>query len=320
MRQLGLMLLATLFILLIGCKKNDNNDIQFTHVTSVSLAPSSILLGVDDITTLNATIFPENATNKNLTWSSSNNLVAKVNNGVVSGISVGSATITVTTENGRKTGICEVQVVSDIETYLPALILDAFRQMGVTDATFSEWGWDATKPLDYWSRDGIYFSYINDINSDYILQINRSDCEIEGSLCAALFSIPGLVSLNLSNNYLSGCIPPEIGNATNLEYLNLSNNYIDQSIPSEIGNLSNLKNLNLTYNQLSGSIPPEIGNLRYLKWMDLCDNNLSGSIPDAVLENMNFTNWRLIPQNGGYGFNNYPTSTSSTFRKIAGTE
>jgi uncharacterized protein YjdB len=61
-----------------------------------------------------ATIFPSNATNKNIKWSSSNSLVAIVNNGLVTGISssfIGSITITVTTEDGLFTASCSVTVI-----------------------------------------------------------------------------------------------------------------------------------------------------------------------------------------------------------------
>ena len=60
---------------------------------------------------LNATILPKNATNKKVTWKSSNTKVAKVDkNGGVDGISNGTATITVTTKDGGKQASCEVTV------------------------------------------------------------------------------------------------------------------------------------------------------------------------------------------------------------------
>jgi hypothetical protein len=53
---------------------------------------------------------PDNATNKNVTWSSSNPGVATVNNGTVTAVTAGSATITVTTQDGGKTATCAVTV------------------------------------------------------------------------------------------------------------------------------------------------------------------------------------------------------------------
>ena len=54
---------------------------------------------------------PANATNKKVTWKSSNAAVATVDaNGKVTGVKAGEATITVTTEDGGKTATCKVTV------------------------------------------------------------------------------------------------------------------------------------------------------------------------------------------------------------------
>ena len=84
---------------------------EFKAVTGVSLNKTSMTLSVDKTETLTATIAPDNATNKNVTWSSSNPAVATVDkDGKVKGISDGTATITVTTEDGNKTATCAVKV------------------------------------------------------------------------------------------------------------------------------------------------------------------------------------------------------------------
>ena len=54
----------------------------------------------------------QGATNKNVTWSSSNPGVATVANGVVTAIAGGSATITVTTEEGEFSASCIVEVTT----------------------------------------------------------------------------------------------------------------------------------------------------------------------------------------------------------------
>ena len=81
------------------------------HVSSVSLNMSSLELGVGNTATLVATVLPENASNKKVTWSSSDESRATVSSqGVVKGISMGNAVITVTTEDGGKTAQCHVSV------------------------------------------------------------------------------------------------------------------------------------------------------------------------------------------------------------------
>ena len=79
-------------------------------VTSVSLDQTEIELIEGNEFTLTATVKPDNATNKNVTWSSSNTSVATVNNGKVTALKAGTATITVKTEDGGKTATCEVTV------------------------------------------------------------------------------------------------------------------------------------------------------------------------------------------------------------------
>ena len=82
-------------------------------VTGVSLNKPYTSLVVGSTETLYAAITPYNATNQNKTWSSSNNDVATVlNSGLVTGISVGTTTITVTTDDGDKTAACTVNVSS----------------------------------------------------------------------------------------------------------------------------------------------------------------------------------------------------------------
>ena len=83
-------------------------------VTSVSLSKSSTTLTEGETITLTATINPSNATNKNVTWSSSNSSVASVSNGVVTALKAGTATITVTTEDGGKTAKCNVTVIAKV--------------------------------------------------------------------------------------------------------------------------------------------------------------------------------------------------------------
>lgn len=80
-------------------------------VTSVSLDQSALTLTESGTAQLTATVRPNNATNQNVTWSSSNQSVATVENGKVTAVGAGSATITVTTEDGGKSATCTVTVV-----------------------------------------------------------------------------------------------------------------------------------------------------------------------------------------------------------------
>lgn len=87
-------------------------------VISVSLNKNTSGLIIGDTDTLIATINPMSASNKNIAWSSSNTLVATVDNaGKVTALSNGSATITVTTTDGNKTANCIVTVSASVVTF-----------------------------------------------------------------------------------------------------------------------------------------------------------------------------------------------------------
>ena len=79
-------------------------------VTGVSLDKATLELFTGGSATLTATVQPDDATNKNVTWKSDNANVATVQNGTVNAVGAGEATITVTTEDGNKTATCAVTV------------------------------------------------------------------------------------------------------------------------------------------------------------------------------------------------------------------
>lgn len=82
------------------------------YVTSIALNKTSATITEGETLQLSATITPEDATNKNVIWSSSDDAVATVDtNGEVIGIAVGEATITATTEDGGFTAECVVTVI-----------------------------------------------------------------------------------------------------------------------------------------------------------------------------------------------------------------
>ena len=82
-------------------------------VTGVSLDKATLSLVVGGSATLVATVNPDNATDKNVTWSSSATGIATVDeNGIVKAVKAGTATITVKTKDGGKTATCKVTVTA----------------------------------------------------------------------------------------------------------------------------------------------------------------------------------------------------------------
>lgn len=142
-------------------------------------------------------------------------------------------------------------------------------------------------------------------NCTRLTNVSLNNNLLQGGILAA--NLPNMLYFDLSNNRLSGIIPPQLGAMTqveiidlsfnnlsgslpaslascvNLYYLNLSSNKLTGSIPSNLGtSLQSLLVLNLSQNSISGQIPQELGNLTSLQKLDLSFNSLSGEIPDSL--------------------------------------
>ena len=84
-----------------------------TLVREVSLNKTELALTAGDTQTLTATIIPDDANNKNVSWSSDKPSVATVDeNGNVTAVAAGTANITVKTVDGEKTAVCAVTVTA----------------------------------------------------------------------------------------------------------------------------------------------------------------------------------------------------------------
>lgn len=105
----------------ITCMSNSNNDVKKTcevtvvkkevHPDSVVLDKTALQIVKGGTAQLTATVSPEAADNKAVTWSSDKPSVAKVSDsGLVTAVDVGDAVITVTTKDGGKTATCAVNV------------------------------------------------------------------------------------------------------------------------------------------------------------------------------------------------------------------
>lgn len=92
----------------------DQPEQDETVVAGVQLSKEKMTLRPGNSKRLTATVLPETAENKNVTWSSSDTNVAKVNkNGRVTAVNEGTAIITVTTEDGGFVAECKVTVKKD---------------------------------------------------------------------------------------------------------------------------------------------------------------------------------------------------------------
>jgi Leucine-rich repeat (LRR) protein len=89
----------------------------------------------------------------------------------------------------------------------------------------------------------------------------------------------GATLMDLSDNLLSGEVPPVLGNLTNMLILDLSGNNLTGSIPASLGGAHQLNALDLSGNGLSGHIPDNLTNLYFLVYFNVSHNHLSGEVP-----------------------------------------
>ena len=97
---------------------------ETVSVENVTLNKSTLTLEVGEEETLTATITPESATDKSVTWESSDEDVATVSNGKVTAVANGRTTVTVTTVDGEKTATCEVIVIESTGITFKTLSVD----------------------------------------------------------------------------------------------------------------------------------------------------------------------------------------------------
>ena len=142
-----------------GVKTNNVDPVQATGVT-LDKTLASVKQG--KTLTLTATVAPADATNKNVTWSSDNESVATVSDGVVTGVATGTAQITATTVDGNHTASCTVTVT----TSLPPLLISDFEN---TD-----------------DISGIIYPNVNESNRKEHIHIDLIDDPKAGGKCVAI--------------------------------------------------------------------------------------------------------------------------------------
>ena len=139
-------------------------------VAGVTLDQETLTLTVGGADgTLTATVAPANASNKKVSWTSSDEDVATVDNGVVTPVAAGAATITVTTEDGSFTDTCTVTVndggttptepdKSDLKAAIDAANANANATKTSTDGTDVD-------PADKWVTQEDMNAYLAAIDS-----------------------------------------------------------------------------------------------------------------------------------------------------------
>ena len=130
-----------------------------------------------------------------------------------------------------------------------------------------------------------------------LITLDMSDTYLSGPIPDGFYDCTNLDTVDLAHYSLSsngsefvpeagyqgltGTISSRIGNLKKLRVLRLGANSLTGSIPAEITLCTNLDEISINDNLLTGSLPTGIGNLTNLNYLNVTDNNLSGQIPDG---------------------------------------
>ena len=146
----------------------DNTNPETVSVSGVNLDKTTISLEVGESVTLSATVSPNNATDKTVTWSSSDETVAIVENGKVTAVKEGEATITA--KSGDKTAECKVTVTAPAPKTF-TITFDSDGGSDVTDQVVDE-GKIAIKPEDPSKDDYTFLAWYNgDVEYDFSIPV-----------------------------------------------------------------------------------------------------------------------------------------------------
>ncbi len=138
-----------------GKEPENDQEIEFIAVTSVSLDVEEIVLAATESVQLTATVLPEDATDKTLTWDSSNSDVATVTQeGMVTAIANGKAVISAKSSNESIFAVCNVAVETPADPTVEAELLNGTIIGTELSVDYSQNGYPAsttvnTKPMAF---------------------------------------------------------------------------------------------------------------------------------------------------------------------------
>ncbi|KAI8010548.1 Receptor-like protein 6 [Camellia lanceoleosa] len=115
-------------------------------------------------------------------------------------------------------------------------------------------------------------------NTTYIFSISNN--KLSGEIPPLICSLSSLQVLDLSNNSFSGLIPQCLGNLSNsFSVLNLGINSFSGTFTATFTKGNLLRNLNLNGNQIEGQVPRSLLNCKYLEILDLGKNKINDTFP-----------------------------------------
>ncbi|MDR0420045.1 MAG: Ig-like domain-containing protein [Prevotellaceae bacterium] len=214
-------------------------EVAVVEVESITLEPAPLNLYVGDSETLTATVNPDNATDKTITWQSSDTEVATVTDGVVPAIAAGTATITATSANG-KTATCDINVA--IRPTIEFTFTGTSIEFGVMAQSMTvDWGDGVTN----YSNSHTYQNNANHTVRIYAEGLTFFECYGQRLTTLDVSNCTALTELYCYDNQLTSL---DVSNCTALTELDCSDN---QLTSLDVSNCTALTELYCWDNQLS---------------------------------------------------------------------
>ena len=113
MKKYLLSAFAIVALLCVACGGGGDDAPTTVPVSGIKLDKSALSIEIGEKATVTATIAPSDATNKSITWSTANQTIATVSNGVVTGVATGETTLTAKTNDGGYSVTIPVKVVAE---------------------------------------------------------------------------------------------------------------------------------------------------------------------------------------------------------------
>ncbi len=256
----------------ISCEKEES-----ISVTDVILNQNIAVMTPGEKLTLTARMAPDNATNQVKTWMSSNSTVATVGDGTITAVAEGTAEITVTTQDGGKTAICNVTVTTSqmsmdlLESRTAAIGLTGSGSIAI------DWGDGTENDIHTLSANisNYEHSYTKSLPHTITIKganITRLTCTNNQLVNLDVSRNIALEEMSCGNNLLSSL---DVSKNTKLTYLSCRDNQITSL---NLNECTLLTTLNCRNNQLTDLAVNECAALKVLECNDnlLTNLNLAG--------------------------------------------
>ena len=282
-------------------------------VTGVSLDKTSLSLVEGSSETLTATVSPDNADNKTVSWKSSDTGIVTVDNdGKVTAVKAGSAAVTVMTSDGGKTATCSVTVteayiaVSSVQVTPETAELEVGQTLALTVTVLPA---DATDKTATWKSDNESVATVSEKGvvtgvaegtTTIIVNVGEKSATCQVTVKPSIYEMERSALIEFyqaldgdhwkdNTNWCSDkpvfqWYGVRTDSKGRVSWIELSANGLKGIIPECIGNLEALTYLHLGVNyEISGPIPESIGKLVNLKTLALFENKLTGTIPESIM-------------------------------------